>query len=697
MNIENNILYEILPEVKNRRIRGNVGMHQGTIALAALALDNRKYFNECIDFILSTTNTNTKGLGYGDIYRILINEVDHDGCGNETSVGYNGLWLDGINSIAEFLKGTSKDLYNNGKFRKMFNLDIPYLIADGYSLNIGDTHSAGNPFTTIHEQPLLSFFEVSEDIKSAQLLDLAARLRAENGQSGNVIRNMFYDCEKIDREIKEIIGKYGQFRSESKNYSGYGISKIEIRNEGDEPKCVWMYYGRNTGHGHRDTLMLGLYAYGVFLNPDHGYPCFADGNHERRCWTVNTISHDTVMVDEHPGRNHIVGIPHHFDAGKFVSVMDVEAPLIYEKTSCYRRSSIVVNIDNFTYVADFFRVAGGNNHRYIFHGAEGKATSSGLNLVKQNGGTYAGQDIEIASPSYDETHESGFNYLYDVQRDSAIKDSFCVDWKVKDTWHVWEKQRNVHIAITVIDPVDEVILAKGQPPQNKPGNPKEYTYLIAHNRGENIKSQFASIIETYENESNLTKAEAVSIVMEDGTPADYTAKALKVTMKNGRIDYIINSVDDNAYLVDNKIAFRGFLAVISFKDDKMVYRYTNDVSFCKVEEKVIVSEKEAVLGEVIDFTKELTEDNKIIVEFAENISPDKLAGTFIDIKTDQVRNGFYEIESARILDNGLYELSIGNTTFIRGYIDVMDFDKGYTYNISKGAPFAIALSKEEWC
>ena len=36
--------------------------------------------------------------------------------------------------------------------------------------------------------------------------------------------------------------------------------------------------------------------------------------------------------------------------------------------------------------------------------------------------------------------ESGFNYLYDVQRDSAIKDSFCVDWKVKDTWHVWENR-----------------------------------------------------------------------------------------------------------------------------------------------------------------------------------------------------------------------------------------------------------------
>jgi len=38
LNIENNILHQIVPEVKNHRIRGNVGMHQGSIALAALVI-----------------------------------------------------------------------------------------------------------------------------------------------------------------------------------------------------------------------------------------------------------------------------------------------------------------------------------------------------------------------------------------------------------------------------------------------------------------------------------------------------------------------------------------------------------------------------------------------------------------------------------------------------------------------------------
>ena len=79
----------------------------------------------------------------------------------------------------------------------MFNLDIPYLIADGYSLNIGDTHSAGNLLLSTNN---IIFFEVSE-YKKCTTLDLAARLRAENGQSGNVIR-IFMIAK--DREIKKL-------------------------------------------------------------------------------------------------------------------------------------------------------------------------------------------------------------------------------------------------------------------------------------------------------------------------------------------------------------------------------------------------------------------------------------------------------------------------------------------------------------
>ena len=175
-----------------------------------------------------------------------------------------------------------------------------------------------------------------------------------------------------------------------------------------------------------------------------------------------------------------------------------------------------------------FRVAGGNDHRYVFHGAEGEAQTTGLNPVAQMRGTYAGEDVEFASEEYDRKSRSGFNYLYDVKRDSSVKGSFTVDWKVKDTFKVWNKERDVHIAVTVLDPPYEAVLAKGQPPQNKPGNPKEYTYLIVHNKGENLESQFATVIESYENDSavliepclSLAKTEAIRVSCQSGEGYD---------------------------------------------------------------------------------------------------------------------------------------------------------------------------------
>src|SRR5699024_3479397 len=43
---------------------------------------------------------------------------------------------------------------------------------------------------------------------------------------------------------------------------------------GDTQRDLWMYYGRNTGHGHKDTLNIGLHAFGIDLSPDLGYPEF---------------------------------------------------------------------------------------------------------------------------------------------------------------------------------------------------------------------------------------------------------------------------------------------------------------------------------------------------------------------------------------------------------------------------------------
>jgi hypothetical protein len=690
-NIENNILYQILPEVKNHRIRGNFGMHQESIALAALVLQNEEYFRHSIDAIMSFSDGSSRGIG--NIEKVLIDEIDHDGCGNETSIGYNGIWLNTLSTIADILRGTPSDLYKNIKFLKMHNLEIPSIIADRYTLNIGDSGHAGNPETVVNINPHIALLQNYADVTSARLLDLAQRVKKEKGEEGAFYQNMFVDWEKTNRNIAKIVEKHGPFRSVSENYSGYGLAKYEIRNEAQEPRSVWMYYGRNTGHAHKDTLMLGFFGYGVFLNPDHGYPCYTDGNFELRNWTGNTLSHDTVLVGEEPGNNHVVGIPHHYDAKESVGVMDIEAPLLYEQTSCYRRTAITVNRDGIVYTVDLFRVAGGNDHRYVFHGAEGEAQATGLNPVAQKRGTYAGEEVEFASEEYDRKSRSGFNYLYDIKRDPSVKGSFTVDWKIKDTFKVWEKDRDVHIAITVLDPPDEAVLAKGQQPQNKPGNPKEYTYLILHNKGEDIESQFAALIESYENDSAVLNAEALPIACEDGSDAGYLAKAVKVTMKNGRIDYILNAIDQRTYVVGNgEFEFKGFLAIISEKDGRVCYKYANDLSYLKFMDQELVTEDLFVTGTVIDFTKESSLDNTIVVKLDTDVCPSKLFGAYTDIETDKIRNGCYKVLSAEKNKDGLYELNIGDITLIRAATG----DVGqYEYNIANGAQIRIPLSEEE--
>ena len=126
MNIENKHFYQILPEVINHRIRGNFGMHQSSIALAALVLQNEEYFHHCVDVIMATSDKQPWGVG--NIEHVLVNEIDHDGCGNETAIGYNGIWINGMDEIAQILKGTSRDMYKNEKFLKMYNLEIHIII-----------------------------------------------------------------------------------------------------------------------------------------------------------------------------------------------------------------------------------------------------------------------------------------------------------------------------------------------------------------------------------------------------------------------------------------------------------------------------------------------------------------------------------------------------------------------------------------
>ncbi|WP_054949761.1 heparinase II/III domain-containing protein [Numidum massiliense] len=506
------------------------------------------------------------------------------------------------------------------------------------------------------------------------------------------------------------IGKHEAATNYKMGIRNLSLLDREARKERDEMagksntlRDVWTYYGRSSGHGHRDTLNVGLHAFGLDLAPDLGYPEFADANDKHRHqWVNNTVSHNTVVVDKSKQQAQWGGFPHHFSDEEVVKLIDVEAPHVYPQTEQYRRTTAMIKVnESNAYTVDFFRVKGGDDHHFSFHGAEGVVTTDGLNLVEQPTGTYAGPDVaygervdSVDGPGY---MGSGFHYLANAARDEDPGSRFSADWDVVDTWNVLKKDEDVHLRLTMLGDFDEVALADGVPPQNKPGNPKNLRYLIAHRSGENLDSLFTSVLEPYKGERFIRAITQVPLKVKGKVVSGSEAVAVKVELTNGRVDYIVNSLNPQAtYTVDDTFTFKGFFGVYSEKDDRQLHSYLHDGTLLAKKDKPLVRMPYGSLdGKVTNFTKDLSLANEIEVTFDKSALPKQLnlTGAYIYVANDGERNAVYEIKGIKRKKGNRYTLKIGDVTLVRRFVDDEDFAKGYVYDISKGAAFSIPLTK----
>src|SRR5690606_8616401 len=164
---------------------------------------------------------------------------------------------------------------------------------------------------------------------------------------------------------------------------------------------------------------------------------------------------------------------------------------------------------------------------------------------------YAGETVKFDYTNYDVSTESGFNYLYNIRRDNRPSEKYSVDWKVKDTWNVnpAPAPEDIHLRMTMLTAVDEVSLADGQPPQNKPGNPDHYTYVLARRGGEDLQSQFVTVLEAYKDKRDIKEISRIPVVDENGQDGGTDVFAVKVTLADGRTDYIFSALDSEKLYV----------------------------------------------------------------------------------------------------------------------------------------------------
>ena len=740
-NVEENILLEIFEGVKYGKIWGNFGMHQQSIVTAAVALNRLPETVEMIDWIMADgpepatsgistgTAPRTDPVTGGAFMKVLVGMVDRDGSGTEAAAGYNSLWIQNFLGVAERLRDyelyPSGNLFENPKFLKMFPAQIRLTLGGYYTIQAGDSGALGSTGFAVYTEDQIKGYQETRDPEIAKALWLMKETYGDELR-GSILDD---DPEQITREIEQIIEDEGKLNLGSDMLTGFGFAALRaggkydsasVSSEKNSSRDLALYFGRSDMHGHVDALNLYMSAFGLNLAPDIGYPETTGTAPNRYEWVRTTISHNTVVVDEEE-QVAVSGAhtPYHFDDSGRVKLMDIDATKAYPDTDEYRRTVFMIDADDdISYGVDFFHVKGGSDHLYSFHSqSEEIYDVSGLsdlqvqetyvNKAGETIGTYAGADVKFgADPGgvFSGVYPRGYTWLKNIRTYKGIEKDFSVEFKVCDWKRVLDTSKDIRLRLTMVgdEPVNEVTFATAVPPQTKSNlGVGEFEYLLVRKKGTNLDTTFTTVLEPYENGKKYIKSiEKVSMVRDPSSKPSVNDAygAVKVTLENGRTDYVIYSNNSTVdYLVDNKIKFRGFGGVMSLElvggQEKVVYSYLNDGEVLCLKDETPEIAEAVYTGRVKSFTRDLADENFIVYtpDEGQTVNTDDLAGKYVYIENDGVQNGAYRIESAEEVD-GKIELNIGDVTTIRKYIDPKDMERGYVYNIAEGQTLRIPLT-----
>lgn len=712
-NLEDGILRTNFQALKDYDLVGNFGMHQEAAAITAVVFDSMPETQQIIEWLYADGAETASAAGPnpgGNVYRQLFSLVDRDGNGNEAAPGYNSGWNMRLIQIGDMLDGYAgadekADLYKNPRVIKMLKGQIPLTLVGRTTAQIGDAGNLTQDTFVNNAATMLRAFQKTGDPEFAQFV---YRL------NGDTAKGLHYDiytqnAGKAEQDVADVIDQYGEYPfNESDMLAGYGFSilrggnryeSVMADNVRDTQRDFWLYFGFSGGkgnrHSHGDTLNLGMEAFGISVAPEIGYP-------QGWAYTVTSrpvLMHNTVQVNgQHQDgidmTNGNPAYPKLFDDSETVKVMDVEASGAYAATSQYRRT--VVSVDatsDISYGVDFFRVTGGHEHTYAFHALSTEIGETEGVTLNARGGTYAGEDVAYGSDVGTTYNESA--YLTDIREDTSIQnDVVAVDFLIDDFRKQLDVPKDLHLRLTMLDATDltDFTLAKAQPPQLS-GNPEWLEYALARRKGgSNLDTLFTAVLEPYESERYIESIEQAPVTDAGGQAVDkYAVCAVKVTLTNGREDYIVRAADNTAvYRIDDLFDFRGAVGVYMVKDGENVYSYVNDG-----DQIGDMRGTAALTGQVQNFTQELSSENVIQVSLDTEVELERLNGKWIYVNNDGRVNAAYPIRSAKRLENGFVELNVGDITLIRSIKSRNGLDLTFNYNIAAGQTFRIPLPNVE--
>lgn len=374
---------------------GNMGMHQRTLCTLAIVLDND-------DPELGPTTEEMRAWlmsGPGRVEDLLWNGFWRDGMGAESSPSYSSSWVRNFYAIAQLLPRIGVDIWSNPKLRKMADIGIDMAVNGRWGPDIGDCGGpgGGGPIGRWTEV-LAQAFTHYGDPRHAQLL------AAQNARSRDLFEDWFDEAA-----VARVVEEHGtEIEYVTRDIGGYGLAILEA-GAGDSARGLSLYYGCAAGgHGHHDRLNIEMWALGRPMLPEDGYPYPFTRPDFWRWRFTDTHKHYCVVVDETTQRTKYAGRLNALVSTPGVQLVDASAEIAYpDHVSLYRRTAALVDLSpEASYLLDIFRVRGGRQHDWCYHGPIffDLSLEGGVLGPPQKHGTLAGPNVPFGAQPLANVH-----------------------------------------------------------------------------------------------------------------------------------------------------------------------------------------------------------------------------------------------------------------------------------------------------
>jgi hypothetical protein len=349
--------------------------------------------------------------------------------------------------------------------------------------------------------------------------------------NGNTVEGLPHDLfaqeeATVQRAVERVIEDQGAaFELQTVNNRDWHLAILRS-GRGRHARVAWLNYGSGGRHGHADGMNLGLFAEGLDLMPDFGYPPVNHGGWDspQAVWYGMSAAHNTVVVD---GRDHVRDSAARttlWGTGERFRVVRASGFQMIAGQQ-FERTLVMVDLpETGFYLVDVFRVIGGADHAKFMHSHFGRISAQGLSLE--------------AAENY------GFGTLMrNFRRDTHPQPGWTVDWQVEDRYGYLQPGKEVHLRYTDLTTDAEALLCEGwvQAGGYDARDEAWIPRVLTRRRAETapLASTFVGVIEPYERSSNIVRIRRVPLGMSADENRSDAHVAVEILLADGRCDLVV--------------------------------------------------------------------------------------------------------------------------------------------------------------